>query len=154
MKEEVALLEKFVNSGKLKGLFIIGLKLGYKLGEKKWGYIPESWRDESWSGSMKGTKAKEVDAICLEGPDSRIVKPKDPLDYMEKEVPKEVKDVWVFEIKETLNPGAVGQVIIYSHLFSIDYPRFNVKKGIICEFWDPLIVPICEELDIRVFPCK
>ncbi len=63
-----------------------------------------------------------------------------------------VKDTaWIIEGKSKLNYEAVGQVNVYSYLFSKDYPQFSVKKAIICEESDPLIENYCKECGIVVF---
>ncbi|RLI76236.1 hypothetical protein DRP05_13270 [Archaeoglobales archaeon] len=58
---------------------------------------------------------------------------------------------WIIEGKEKLNYEAIGQVGVYSCLFSKDYPQFTVKKAILCEESDPLLESCCKEFGIAVF---
>ena len=63
-----------------------------------------------------------------------------------------IKDTaWIMEGKEKLNYEAIGQVLTYSYLFSIDYPQFKIKKAIICQENDPLLEEVCKNIDIEVF---
>lgn len=61
---------------------------------------------------------------------------------------------WIIEGKRVLNYEAVGQVNVYSYLFSKDYPQFSIRKAIVCKESDPLIEQYCREFDIKVFVKK
>ncbi|MBT9149290.1 MAG: hypothetical protein DDT28_00713 [Dehalococcoidia bacterium] len=59
--------------------------------------------------------------------------------------------VWVIEAKTRLSYEALGQVIVYSHLFKNDNPSAHIKRGIICERRDEVIYDACKKESIEVF---
>lgn len=59
---------------------------------------------------------------------------------------------YIIEAKKKLNFGAIGQVMVYEHLYQRQHPKQKLKKGILCkEATDKDLVSFCSENDITVF---
>jgi len=63
-------------------------------------------------------------------------------------------EIWIIEGKRKLNCEAIGQIITYSDLFSLDWPGLKIRRAIICEESDFLLENICKKNDIEVFVVK
>lgn len=94
------------------------------------------------SGKLKGHFRKEVS--LGKGPFSTAI-----IDLICEE--EESDAVWVIEAKTRLNYEALGQVIVYSHLFKSDNPSAHIKRGIVCEWSRQAIYDACKKDGIEVF---
>lgn len=58
---------------------------------------------------------------------------------------------WIIEGKKKLNYEAIGQVNVYSDLFTEDNPTFSeVRKAIACEETDPVLEATCKKYNIEI----
>jgi len=58
---------------------------------------------------------------------------------------------WIIEGKKKLNYEAIGQVKVYSDLFTEDNPTFSeVRKAIVCEETEPVLEATCEKNNIEI----
>lgn len=84
-------------------------------------------------GFMKPNSLKYIDCVCKISDEN---------------------EVWIIEAKKELNYEAIGQVLTYSDLFSLDYPCLKIRKAIICEKSDPPLENTCKKREIEVFVIK
>jgi len=63
------------------------------------------------------------------------------------------KEVWIFEVKERLNPSALGQVLVYAELYKNgrDIGKKEIRKGILCKYIDELTKKVCDLYGVKVF---
>lgn len=137
MKEgsEKEILNTFFRGGKLKGLYVTDVPIG--------SYYP-----------------KKIDCVCIEMSDEELENLKDwenPTEYVQNSKLgfEQFKNlvVWLLEVKQKLNPSALGQVLIYKHHFERTYPDTVLKGvGIVCEESDSMIEEVCQEHNVRIYP--
>lgn len=60
-------------------------------------------------------------------------------------------ETWILEAKMKLNYEAVGQVLVYRHLYKQQFPHAIFKLGIVCKTIEQEIGTACEELGIDIF---
>lgn len=58
---------------------------------------------------------------------------------------------WVFEVKMELNYMALGQALVYRHLYELDNPDRKAQAGIICSGAPADLLAVAGNLDVRVF---
>lgn len=58
---------------------------------------------------------------------------------------------WAFEVKVELTYTALGQALVYKHLYELDNPDRKAQAGIICSGAAADILAVAENLDVRVF---
>ena len=136
MKEdsEKEILNTFFRKGKLKGLYVTDVPIG--------SYHP-----------------KKIDCVCIEMSDKELELLKDgenPTEYIQnsKLSFEQFKNriVWLLEVKQKLNPSALGQILIYKHHFERTYLDTVLKGvGIVCEESDYMIEEVCQEYNVRIF---
>lgn len=127
--EEERLIQRFINSGKLKGNFEREIRVGKK--RMKHAAKKAHSKDlfvEGESADGESYYYRRVDALC------------------------ETEDkVWVIEAKKDLNNQVIGQVLVSEFLYLEDFPRKNTKKAIVCKFGNEILETVCNEYGIKVF---
>ncbi|MFQ5884603.1 MAG: hypothetical protein ACE5IO_05825 [Thermoplasmata archaeon] len=131
---EARILRRFVNSNNPKGLFVEEFVLS--------------------SGEV-------ADAICIETPSEDYAHIKGPVNLKASAEKytlntlargKEGDTIWVIEVKDKGDlKHALGQVLVYAFLFRKGYPKYDVKKAILCTEGRKDIEDLCKSLDIDVF---
>lgn len=77
-----------------------------------------------------------------------------------KSLPKEFDEavngahVEIIEIKERLGRNVMGQVIIGTDLFEMDFKPTKIDQVILCQVGDPLLEVICQRRGIKVWISK
>lgn len=133
---ENKILNRFIDSGTLKGNFEKNVKVGYWRITKEANshFMPEFDRFRNAQDNRRLLpKLKRIDAVC-----------------------SMKNTAWVLEVEEKLNETALGQALVYRQLFSEDhppenFPKLKIKAGIVCEISKPWIRDICREYDVEVF---
>jgi len=131
---EKEILNRFFGKGKLKGLYVTDVPIG--------GYYP-----------------KKIDCICIEMSDKELEILKDfenPTEYVQdSKISFEQfknRSVWLLEVKQKLNPSALGQILIYKHHFERTYHGTVLREvGIVCEESDSMIEDVCQEYNVRIY---
>lgn len=58
---------------------------------------------------------------------------------------------WAFEVEAELNYTALGQALVYKHLYELDNPGRNAQAGIICSGAPADILAVAQSLNVEVF---
>lgn len=64
-------------------------------------------------------------------------------------------EIWLIEGKQRLSAHALGQILVYEHLY-LENPKNKEKKkeiklGICCRYDDPLVTDVCRKYHVKVF---
>jgi len=139
-KAERRILQRLIDSKRLKGFFVIEFRL---------------------------ISGERIDALCIENPSEgyadcvpgptefSATAKKFTLDAIARG--KEGDTIWIIEVKDEGDlKHALGQVLVYGHVFSKEHPKYNVKKAILCNKEKnyrnmEVIRDICKEQDIVLF---
>ncbi len=136
MKEgpEREILTTFFWEKKLKGLYVTDVPVG--------SYYP-----------------KKIDCVVIEMSDRELEHLKDyenPTEYVKNSKlgfkQFENQSVWLLEVKQKLDPSALGQILIYKHHFERTYHDTVLKGvGIVCEESDSMIEEVCQEYNVHIY---
>jgi hypothetical protein len=128
--EELEMLTEFVKRGVFKGTFFTDVGLGMN--------------------DYEGV----IDAVFIEGlePDAEPrVLPSKWWRTLQEGMRREMKKVMVIEVKKTLNYEAVGQIIVYRHLFPKVWGFQVVASAILCRESSKTLEDVCRANNILVF---
>ena len=136
MKEgsEKEILNSFVRKGRLKGLYVTDVPIG--------SYYP-----------------KKIDCVCIEMSNEDLeihTDWKNPTEYIQNSKlgfeQFKNRTVWLLEVKQKLNPSALGQILMYKYHFERTYFDTILKGvGIVCEESDSMIKEVCQEYNVVIF---
>ena len=118
---ETALLDSLVAKGPLKGRWERETPLAPATGER--GIV-----DDPANVASPPAATRFADAVC-----------------------QEPSADWVIEAKRNLSYQALGQVLAYGILYEGGHPGRTVRRAVVCELVDPVVLQACRRFDVRVF---
>ena len=105
----------FVNSGILKGEWYIEVPVGFKAFQKRAG-----WRNNlTYINEIAYFRAKRIDLVCIPS-ENNVFHPRIDSRHLDQ-LNFNGKRVWLIETKKKLDYCALGQVLVYKHLFLEDW---------------------------------
>ena len=124
---EKEVTERFIGKGILKGNWRRQVRVGMKGIRKELEEIPNYYIP---SEKILYPFLKRIDLVC----ESEGV-------------------LWILEVKSILDVNAIGQVLLYKHLYEIDNPTKKdvLRMGIVCWLANLTIEDVCNKYDIEVF---
>jgi len=135
---EVFIMTKYPHLGRYENILFtwflknIGwddiLRIDYDIRVGK-GYVPDYIKEENIRRMAEAITKLRIDAVI-----------------------ERVDEIWIIEIKEKASLSAVGQLITYSNYYTKEFkPMKPVNVGVICDYFNPSIIDICEQYSIAIF---
>jgi len=135
----------FVNSGILKGEWYTEVPVGFKAFQKR-----ASWRDNlAYIEKITYSKAKRIDLVCIPS-ENNVFHPRIDSRHLDQ-LNFNGKRVWLIETKKKLDYCALGQILVYKHLFLEDWDAIVEGIGIAFEEGDKIIEKVCAELGVKTW---
>ena len=135
----------FVNSGILKGEWYIEVPVGFKAFQKRAG-----WRNNlTYINEIAYFRAKRIDLVCIPS-ENNVFHPRIDSRHLDQ-LNFNGKRVWLIETKKKLDYCALGQILVYKHLFLEDWDAIVEGIGIAFEEGDKTIEKVCAEVGVKTW---
>lgn len=135
----------FVNSGILKGEWYTEVPVGSKAFQKR-----GKWRNNlAYIKEIAYSSAKRIDLVCIPS-ENNVFHPRIDSRHLDQ-LNFNGKRVWLIETKKKLDYCALGQILVYKHLFLEDWDAIVEGIGIAFEEGDKTIEEVCAEVGVKTW---